>query len=179
MRTPICLLAFALLVPLGCTEGALAAHTASPAAAADGGPPALPPGCDAQLSGEWQHDNDADLEDSTTYWYSAVDDGTRVTLRPYRTQDDGGAAPTPEGMRIELRRSPSGFAGQFEMIEDVGGGKKCPASFGARVIACGKDRLTLRIEQSYTVDQNCKRSDVGGPDFADHVLVRRRTTAAR
>lgn len=130
---------------------------------------ALPPGCRRDFTGDWEH------EDDPSYRYRALDDGTRVTLIPYRAEDEGndagGAIP---GMSISLRRAPEGFKGDFRMLETVEGGRRCPASFGAQVVACEPAKLTLRIEQSYAIDKDCKRVDTGGPDIAEHVLVRRR-----
>lgn len=177
-----------LALPLAC------AHQAAPPAPASapapkpspGGPPSdggvasdateLPPGCRQDLSGEWEH------QDDPSYRYRGTDDGTIVTLLPYRDSPaledaDAGRSDGGEGgMSIELRRSQDGFKGRFRMIEQVSGGRRCPASFDAQLVACEPDKLTLRIEQSYAIDRDCKRVDTGGPDIAEHVLVRRKAT---
>ncbi len=182
MRRLPAILALALALAAGCAHERAAAPStteqpdagqAAPATAApsgDGGVASdqtlLPPGCGASLAGEWRH------EDSPSYLYRATDDGSTATLVPYRQLDDAPPSQTPPGASIVLRRGPDGFSGQLRMTEDVGGGKECPVAFDAHVAACGKDRLTLRIEQSYAVDANCKRVDTGGTDIAEHVLVR-------
>ncbi|MHB1844031.1 MAG: hypothetical protein ACYCWW_04230 [Deltaproteobacteria bacterium] len=140
-------------------------------AAASGGPVAsdqtlVPPGCSASVAGSWRH------EDSPSYLYRATDDGTVATLIPYRKEEDGPEKQLPPGASIVLQRGQGGFSGQLRMTEDVGDGKQCPVSFDARVVACGPEKLTLRIEQSYAVGSDCKRVDTGGPDIAEHVLVR-------
>jgi hypothetical protein len=181
MRTPFAsLLACLLLWPLDCAHGSSGSPTQAPAAspagdagaAPDGGYVGVPPGCDQSLAGEWEH------QDDPSYRYTASDDGGVLTLLPRRVTDEGDdAGATPEGMSIELSRSPAGFVGQFKMIEQLEGGKKCPASFDSRVVSCEPGKVTLRIEQSYAVDQSCNRVATGGSDVAEHVLVRRRAAS--
>ncbi|HUB10113.1 MAG TPA: hypothetical protein VMB50_24130 [Myxococcales bacterium] len=173
MRAPFAsLIACLLLWPLDCAHGSQS-HEASPAPAADagkvsvdGGVAQVPPGCRENLSGEWQH------QDDSSYRFSAVDDGGQLTLKPYRVLEGADAGLTPNDMSIELSRTPAGFVGQFKMMESMEGGKRCPASFGAKVVACEPGKMTLRIEQSYAVDQDCHRVATT-PDIAEHVLVRR------
>jgi hypothetical protein len=180
MRTPLAsLLACLLLWPLDCAHGSSGQQPQAPAAipAADAGavPDAgfvgMPPGCDQSLTGEWEH------QDDPSYRYTAFDDGGSLVLSPRRVTDEGDdAGATLEGMSIELGRTPAGFIGKFKMIEEVEGGKKCPASFDAHVVSCEAEKLTLRIEQSYAVDKSCNRVATGGSDVAEHVLVRRHPT---
>ncbi len=182
MRTPIAsLLACLLLWPLDCAHGSSGqtpqAAVAPPAADAghepDAGTVGMPPGCDQSLAGEWEH------QDDPSYRYTAADDGGLLLLFPRRVTDEGAdAGGTPEGMSIELQRAPAGFTGKFKMIEQLEGGKKCPASFDAHVVSCEPEKVTLRIEQSYAVDKDCKRVATGGSDIAEHVLVRRHPATA-
>lgn len=168
------LLACLALWPFACAHG----HEPKPsgpaaADAGDAGPVGLPPGCEQSLAGEWQH------QDDPSYRYTASDDGGVVTLLPRRVTDQGAdAGGTPAGMSIALARSPAGFSGKFNMIEVLESGKKCPASFGAQIVACEPEKVTLRIEQSYAVDEACNRVATGGPDVASHVLVRWHAAAA-
>lgn len=183
MRTPLAsLLACLLLWPLDCAHGSPSGQAPQPAVASkaadagadlDAGVLGMPPGCEESLAGEWEH------QDDPSYRYTAADDGGLFSLFPRRVTDEGGdAGATPAGMSIELQRSPAGFIGKFKMIQQLEGGRKCPASFDAHVVSCEPDKLTLRIEQSYAVDKDCKRVPTGGTDVAEHVLVRRHAAAA-
>ncbi len=132
--------------------------------------PIVPPGCEANFSGEYLH------QDNASYHYLAKDDGDLLTLHPYRLGEDGTVepiSPKSQDMVIELRRGPDGFVGVFRMTEEIDGGVKCQAQFSAKVTACSPTKLTLQIEQTYAMDQACKRVDTGGVDIAEHVLVKR------
>jgi hypothetical protein len=172
MKFPVTPFLAALLVwPFACAHGrqpeASGAAAADAGSGSDAGSAALPPGCEQSLAGEWQH------QDDPSYRYTASDDGGMVTLLPRRVTDQGAVAGgIPEGTNIVLRRSPAGFSGKFNMIETLDSGKKCPASFGAQIVTCEPEKVTLRIEQSYAVDEACNRVPTGGPDVASHVLVR-------
>jgi hypothetical protein len=132
----------------------------------------IPAGCEARITGEYQH------EDDPSYRYSAHDDGSLLTLRPYRIAEDGTrgeVSPKAKDMLLELRRAPEGFVGVFRMTEvtgDADGGVRCQALFSAKVLACAPAKLTLQVEQEYAMDQSCKRVDTGGADLAEHVLVK-------
>ncbi|MHB8418275.1 MAG: hypothetical protein ACYDCL_09375 [Myxococcales bacterium] len=172
MRLPFSVgLACLLLWPLDCAHGSrghrVAAAGSTDAGLMDGGAPVVPPGCDESLSGEWQH------QDDSSYRFTARDDGRELTLKPYRVLEGSDAGLTPNDMSIELARTPVGFVGLFKMTESLEGGKRCQAAFDARIVSCEPGKLTLRIEQSYAVDQDCRRVPTGGPDIAEHVLVRR------
>jgi hypothetical protein len=183
MRTPVAsLLACLLLWPIDCAHSSqgqppqptAAGPSADGGAAPDAGFLGMPPGCEESLAGEWEH------QDDPSYRYTAADDGGLLLLFPRRVTDEGGdAGATPEGMSIELQRSPAGFVGKFKMIEQLEGGKKCPASFDSHVVSCDPEKVTLRIEQSYAVDKDCKRVATGGSDVAEHVLVRRHPPAVQ
>lgn len=178
MRAPLpSLLACLLLWPLDCAHGSQAHEAAPPPATDAGGSPdagvaQVPPGCRENLGGEWQH------QDDSSYRFTAVDDGRQLVLKPYRVVEGSDAGLAPNDMSIELARTPGGFVGQFRMMESLEAGKRCAASFDARIVACEPGKMTLQIEQSYAVDQDCHRVPTGGPDIAEHVLVRRPETTA-
>jgi hypothetical protein len=154
------------------TTQAPAAHGSAQAAK-----PVIPPGCEALISGEYRH------EDEPSYRYRAQDDGSLLTLHPYRLAEDGTpgeTSPKAQDMVLELRRAPEGFVGVFRMTEmtgDADGGVRCQALFAAKVLACSPTKLTLQIEQEYAMDQACKRVDTGAPDLAENVLVKVLPTA--
>jgi hypothetical protein len=155
---------------LACAHGG--AETSSTPAAAKA-KPVIPPGCEALITGDYQH------EDDPSYRYKAEDNGSLLLLRPYRINEDGTpgemGAGKPQDMLLELHREPEGFVGVFRMTEvtgDVDGGVRCQALFAAKVLACAPTKLTLEVEQEYAMDQACKRVDTGGADVADHVLVK-------
>jgi hypothetical protein len=160
-----------LIALLGCAhEAAHRPPGSSPGAGAIDQKPVLPPGCEANFSGEYLH------QDNPSYHYAAKDDGNLLTLHPYRLADDGTVeeiSPKSQDMVIELRRAPEGFVGVFRMTEEIDGGVKCQAQFSAKVTACSPTKLTLQIEQTYAMDQACRRVDTGGADIAEHVLVKR------
>jgi len=169
----------ALLLPL-CTLLACAhgnAQTPAQPSSAKASKPVIPPGCEALVSGEYRH------EDDPSYRYKAQDDGSVLTLHPYRVNDDGTpgeVSPKAQDMVLELRRSPEGFVGVFRMTEvtgDADGGIRCQALFSAKVLACSPSKLNLQVEQEYAMDQSCKRVDTGGSDLAEHVLVKFTPTA--
>jgi hypothetical protein len=132
----------------------------------------VPPGCEANLSGEYRH------QDDPSYRYRAADDGRQLTLHPYRVSEDGTAgevSPHAQDMVLELNRTPDGFMGVFRMTEMAGpadAGVRCQALFSAKVLACAPSKLTLQVEQEYAMDQYCKRVDTGGPDLAEHILLK-------
>jgi hypothetical protein len=162
-------LALSLPLALACAHPAAQGEVA--ATAAQKPPkPIVPPGCEANFSGEYVH------QDNSSYHYRAKDDGNLLTLHPYRLADDGTVSeisPKSQDMVIELRRQPEGFVGVFKMTEEIDGGVKCQAQFSAKVTACNATHLTLQIEQTYAMDQACHRVDTGGADIAEHVLVKK------
>ena len=130
---------------------------------------ALPAGCQANLTGLWEH------EGSMTFRYEAQDDGQKLKLIPHRVNADG----TPmdddakvQEMEISMARKPEGFTGDFKMMQTTDTGDRCGVLFAARITACAPDRMTLQVEQSYAVNESCQRIDMGGSDTAEHVLVR-------
>jgi hypothetical protein len=158
------------LSPACAHEAAHGAAESKAQAAQKAAKPLLPPGCEANFSGEYVH------QDNASYHYTAKDDGNLLTLHPYRLADDGTVteiSPKSQDMLIELRRQPEGFVGVFRMTEEIDGGVRCQALFSAKVTACSPTRLTLQIEQTYAMDQACRRVDTGGADIAEHVLVKR------
>lgn len=127
----------------------------------------VPPGCWGNFSGSWEHENNVGFR------YEATDDGSVLKLTPHLVNADG----TPNGdpgasdMLITMNRQAQGFVGGFQMIEDTQG-KSCALLFQATITACAPDRLTMQVEQSYAVDPQCQRIDMGGMDVAEHVLIR-------
>ena len=125
-------------------------------------PPRVPAGCEANLTGTWQHA-------TVPGWrYEVTDDGATVHMRVFAPPAAGA-----EGATVELRRTPDGFLGQAESLVATPGGPPCRVKFDAEVLACQLGALELRSAASASVDARCRMpaGEAMGP-MLQHRLVR-------
>lgn len=126
-------------------------------------------GCDFDLSGAWQEENDSGLR------YQASDDGTHLSLLPHRVNPDGTPAAADSGpgdIQMDLERGPYQFAGELRMKEAAEPGRDCPLLLQVKVLSCATDRLALEIQQTYALNPSCATVDLGSIASDQHVLVR-------
>lgn len=134
--------------------------------------PQIPPGCEANLSGEYAYDNHPDWR------YLAVDDGQTLALTLRRQRPDGGPLDPPQdppsdgGVAILLERTPRGFVGGVEYSTFGGAGERCPVRFGTEVLGCGDDGLRLVSVDAIALDAACQPLQPdGGVYRREHRLI--------
>ena len=149
---------------------ALSACTARTPAPPPGPPPIqIPPGCERNQSGEYQH------ADNPGFRYQAEDDGRTLTLSVTRTERE---APTASGagtaVSIVLERTPEGFVGDTRATAFTAAGASCPVSFPTRAAACDEQGLTLRSVTSMALDEDCRPATSGpAPEWKEQRLLKR------
>lgn len=143
----------------------------------------IPPGCEADLSGLWQHTKDP------SYRYLADDDGGTVHLavarlplvdagfvpRKFRAADAGSvdagsadagsalepepdagdAAPEPQ-LTVIVTRSPEGFSGFTFAALRHPSGRTCEARFATRIVSCSDGGLLLEAEGTTALSDTCE-----------------------
>jgi hypothetical protein len=147
------------LLLFACTHGA-PRPTAPPAA-----PGAhVPPGCERDLSGRYQHARDP------AFVYDGQDDGGTLTLALHRTDappSDAGWAST----EIVLTRTPDGFHGATQTTAFNALHQPCAVALPTQLIACGDGGLTLRSAERLAIDPSCQPSATP-PKLVDQTLLR-------
>lgn len=163
MRPPI--LALALLA-LACDRPVPPRPDPAPVAAAMSAdaapePAVVPRGCEINLSGRYR------LQRKPSLRYLVTDDGEHLLARPLDALDGG----DPAAMAMVLDRTPRGFVGKIVGYARTAAGALCPVTFAAELIACGPEGLTVRSEDSVSVDEQCRVRRLEG-SATEKVLVR-------
>ncbi len=105
--------------------------------------PAVPRGCEINLGGSYH------LRGKPELHYSLEDDGAHLVVRPQgRDAGETGAA-------MILDRGPRGFTGMVVGYAVTAGGKRCPISFQAEVVACAPGEVTVRSQDEAAIDERC------------------------
>lgn len=126
--------------------------------------PHVPPGCEQNLTGRYQHARDP------AYVYDGQDDGGTLVLALKRTDtppSDAGWAST----RIVLTRTPDGFNGATRTTAFNSLHQSCAVALPTQLIACGDGGLTLRSAEKLAIDPSCQPSATP-PQLVDQTLVR-------
>jgi len=139
--------------PLPASEAGLDAAAPPPP------PPVVPRGCDINLGGSYR------LEARPSVKYRLEDDGTHVTLRLASTADAGG-----EATAFTATRTHQGFLGLVTAQATSPGGRLCAVSFRAEIVSCRAEGLTIRSDDTATLDDTCQARGVGAA--TDKVLLR-------
>ena len=155
-----------LLVSSGCHRQAPPPPVARPVR--------IPPGCEADLSGEYTFKGRDDWR------YLAGDDGGTLTLRLVRTSPDGGAGVqrSDGGTAIIVERTPDGFVGATHAVAWPSPGVACPVSFPTEVTACPDAGLVLRAVDAVGVDETCRAAPATGAPLRKVDLVKGPPSAA-
>lgn len=119
--------------------------------------------CPEDLTGEWQHADDA------TYRFSVKDDGAALTMHPHR--EGGGVAGGPD-LLATLVPAADRLKGSLATTTSTPKGRSCPVTFQWDVVACAPGQMTVRSEQEYGIQEDCSRFPGEAPDVADSDLVR-------
>ena len=93
-------------------------------------------------------------------------------LPPDLMPRDGGTPPLASAV-IHLRRTPTGFVGEAEMLHLLASGRECRATFATRVTACTPSTLTLTSATSTPVGEGCQTPSLPQPAaMLEHRLAR-------
>ena len=126
----------------------------------------IPAGCDGELSGEWQH------QDDPTFRYHLEDDRKDVTAWVYRVFVPGGQDAGATAV-VHLRRTAEGFVGTAQSVSLPPSGRECTARFQTRVTACTPSTLTLSSATSTPVGEGCQTPALPQPAaMLEHRLAR-------
>ncbi|HSP77652.1 MAG TPA: hypothetical protein VLQ93_03940 [Myxococcaceae bacterium] len=113
-------------------------------------PVRVPPGCEANLAGEYHH------AENPAFRYLGEDDGDTLSLAVARARE-GEETPRDAGtVRIILERTPEGFVGQTRATTFTPSGEPCPVHFPTEVVACDDAGLTLRSVAATALDEDCR-----------------------
>jgi hypothetical protein len=136
------------------------ADAATDAAAPAPEAPVVPKGCEINLAGRYR------LAKKPHGRFEVEDDGTHLTARPIGAGDAG-----PDLGAVVLDRTAKGFVGLVVGTARTATGVDCPVAFRAELVACTSEELTLRSDDSVTVDERCRmRRDAASA--TEKVLVR-------
>jgi hypothetical protein len=118
----------------------------------------IPPGCEADLSGQYVHAQRPD------WTYAAIDDGGTLALR-LGEQTDG-------GVEILLQRTPDGFLGTTRATALAAQGVECEVRFPTELVGCPDGGLLISSVESVSVNEACVPAKVS-PDAPreQHLLV--------
>lgn len=124
----------------------------------------IPPGCEANLSGRYQHARDP------AFVYDGVDDGGTLLLALHRTDappSDAGWAST----EILLTRTGHGFQGMTRTTAFNALEKPCAVELPTQLTACADGGLTLRSAETIAIGPACEPSAAPAA-LVDQRLVR-------
>ncbi|EPX63133.1 putative lipoprotein [Cystobacter fuscus DSM 2262] len=133
----------------------------------------VPPGCERNQMGEYQH------ADNPSFRYQGADDGSTLTLSVTRAQQEA-PAPADAGtaVSIVLERTPEGFVGETRATVFTAAGTACPVSFPTRVVGCDDQGLTLRSVSAMALDEDCRPAAHGTqPEWKEQRLLKREAPA--
>src|SRR5688572_3610711 len=102
------------------TIGACAPRSPVGADGLEGQAPKIPPGCEANLSGDYVH------AENPTFRYRGQDDGTTFKLVPQSAQTADAGSETADPTRVVLTRTPEGFIGKTQAQALAASGARCP-----------------------------------------------------
>ncbi|OJH35367.1 hypothetical protein [Cystobacter ferrugineus] len=133
----------------------------------------VPPGCERNQTGEYQH------ADNPSFRYQGADDGSTLTLSVTRAWQE--APTTPDGgtaVSIVLERTPEGFVGETRATAFTAAGTACPVSFPTRAVGCDDQGLTLHSVSAMALDEDCRPATHGPPpEWKEQRLLKREAQA--
>lgn len=127
----------------------------------------VPPGCERNLTGRYQHVRDP------AFLYDGQDDGGTLVLALHRTDappSDAGWAST----QIVVTRSPTGFHGATRTTAFNALHQPCPVALPTSVVACDDGGLLLRSAERIAIDPGCQPS-AAPPPMVEQRLARLQT----
>jgi len=119
---------------------------------------AIPPGCEADLTGAYV------LASSPAYHYRAADDGSALSLAVERGP--------PGCSSVALWRTAHGFVGRAFGGYASDAGWTCAATFPTEVVACTDAGLTLRSAATVSLTPQCLPVDASAPALTEYALTR-------
>lgn len=131
------------------------ARTPSPPTSAAPPPVRVPPGCEANLAGEYHH------AENPAFRYLGEDDGGTLSLAVVRAREGEEASPDAGTVRIHLERTPEGFVGHTQATTFTPSGEPCPVRFPTEVVACDEAGLTLRAVARTALGEDCRPAPDG------------------
>lgn len=125
----------------------------------------VPPGCGANLTGEYIHQIDP------SYRYLGADDGGTFVLRVLRTFDDAGTASSADtGTAILLFRRPEGFFGAVHAKGFLPSGS-CDVKFPTEIVACDDVGIVITSVSKASIDDRCETARTPIPLGTDEGLT--------